>query len=265
MWEGVSAFDPSNFAITVTRLADELVPESLSLGVAFAQRVFALTQLHGHIIEGKETQLQTLIESFPWILNQSYDKFTARTALKTIVDDALKSGELEKRHPFPKMPIDGTFPDFVFFDNSGRSEILVVELKGPDATAAWTEVEQLRAYVNFLSSRFDSAKVSGLLVSRSIDVRASESLQRNMAFESWSDVLLRSRKAHAQLLRAMLVSSDPAEDDARVEQILELGGPAVREFLEMMAKKDPELNDLMIKLKPVTGGPTPQLQGQDGM
>lgn len=262
LWEGVSTFDPSNFATTVTKLADELVPESLSLGVAFSQRVFALTQLHGHIVEGKETQLQTLIESFPWILHESYDRFTARKALKTLVDTSLANGELEKRHPFPKMPIDSTMPDFVFFSNSGQTEILVVELKGPKATAEWAEVEQLRAYVNFLSSRYDNARVSGLLVSRSIDERAKESLQRNMSFESWSDVLLRSRRAHAELLRAMLVSTDPAEDDARVEQIVELGGPAVREFLETMAKKDPELNDLMSKLKPVTDGPIPQPQGQ---
>lgn len=263
LWKDVAGFDPETFATTVNRLADELVPESLSLGVAFAQRVFALTQLHGHILEGKETQLQQLIESFPWILNDQFERFTARKSLRTIVDDALQKGELERRYPFAKMPADRTQPDFVFFGVSDDSEILVVELKGPGDTAQWEEAQQLTAYVNYLLSRFNTSNVRGILVAGSIDQKVKETLQPNITFEPWNDVLLRSRRAHAELLRAMLVSSDPGGDDARVKQIYELGGAPVKQFLEQMSEKDSVLRELITRLKPVIGTPTPPLPNPD--
>ena len=88
LWEETSQFEADRFSILVSRLTEQLIPESLSLAVVFSQRVYALTQLESHIARGQETQLQTLIESFPWILDNSFEKFMYRRNLATICEEA---------------------------------------------------------------------------------------------------------------------------------------------------------------------------------
>lgn len=259
LWEDASKFNEPSFNSTVARLADELVPESLSLGVAFAQRIFALTQLSGHILQGKETQLQQLIEEFPWILNDQFERFSARKALSTIVSEAVEDGSLAKRAPFAPIPADRTKPDFVFFGTAEDKEILVVELKGPSDTAQFEEFEQLRAYVTYLKSRFTDSDVRGILVARDHSPSMDGLVPPIITFEKWDTLLMRSRRAHAELLEAMLVGADPAPDDARVRQICELGGDVVRDFLTQMSARDSRLRDLVQKLAPVKGSPAPQV------
>ncbi|MEN1769723.1 hypothetical protein, partial [Pseudomonas aeruginosa] len=75
LWEEAALFDAEKFSLIMDRLVEQLVPESLSLAVVFSQRVFALTQLEGHIMRGQETQLQFLIEQFPWILDKKYESY----------------------------------------------------------------------------------------------------------------------------------------------------------------------------------------------
>ncbi|AVS91601.1 ATP-binding protein [Paracidovorax avenae] len=255
LWTQVTTFEPSAFVSSVNRLSDELVPESLSLAVAFSLRVFALTQLHGHIIKGQETQLQQLIENFPWILHSKYERFVYRKSLATIVKDEAEL--ISKRNPFPPIPADRTLPDFVFFGTAEDKEILVVELKGPGDIAENEEYQQLHSYVLYLASRFQNAKVSGLLVAGGHAPYLSSYRSEAMGFEKWGDVLLRSRRGHMDLLTALLVGTDPVGDDARIQQVCELGGQAVQEFLTQMSEREPLLRDLVKKLKPVPGTPTP--------
>lgn len=253
LWAQVTTFEPSAFVSSVNRLSDELVPESLSLAVAFSLRVFALTQLHGHILKGQETQLQQLIENFPWILHSKYEKFVYRKSLANIVKDEAEL--IAKRNPFPAIPADRTLPDFVFFGTAEDREILVVELKGPGDVAEHEEYQQLHSYVLYLASRFQSAKVSGLLVSGGHAAYLSNYRSEAIDFEKWDDVLLRSRRGHMDLLTALLVGTDPVGDDARIQQVCELGGQAVQEFLTQMSEREPLLRDLVNRLKPVPGTP----------
>lgn len=253
LWTQVTTFEPSAFVSSVNRLSDELVPESLSLAVAFSLRVFALTQLHGHILKGQETQLQQLIENFPWILHSKYEKFVYRKSLANIVKDEAEL--IAKRNPFPAIPADRTLPDFVFFGTAEDREILVVELKGPGDVAEHEEYQQLHSYVLYLASRFQSAKVTGLLVSGGHAAYLSNYRSEAIDFEKWDDVLLRSRRGHMDLLTALLVGTDPVGDDARIQQVCELGGQAVQEFLTQMSEREPLLRDLVNRLKPVPGTP----------
>ncbi|MCZ2152552.1 MAG: hypothetical protein LC114_01415 [Bryobacterales bacterium] len=253
LWTQVTTFEPSAFVSSVNRLSDELVPESLSLAVAFSLRVFALTQLHGHILKGQETQLQQLIENFPWILHSKYEKFVYRKSLANIVKD--EAALIAKRNPFPAIPADRTLPDFVFFGTAEDREILVVELKGPADVAEHEEYQQLHSYVLYLASRFQSAKVSGLLVSGGHAPYLTSYRSEAIDFEKWDDVLLRSRRGHMDLLTALLVGTDPVGDDARIQQVCELGGQAVQEFLTQMSEREPLLRDLVNRLKPVPGTP----------
>lgn len=253
LWTQVTTFEPSAFVSSVNRLSDELVPESLSLAVAFSLRVFALTQLHGHILKGQETQLQQLIENFPWILHSKYERFVYRKSLSNIVKEEAEL--IAKRNPFPPIPADRTLPDFVFFGTAEDREILVVELKGPGDIAENEEYQQLHSYVLYLASRFQSAKVSGLLVSGGHAPYLSNYRSQAIDFEKWDDVLLRSRRGHMDLLTALLVGTDPVGDDARIQQVCELGGQAVQEFLTQMSEREPLLRDLVNRLKPVPGTP----------
>lgn len=253
LWAQVTSFEPSAFVSSVNRLSDELVPESLSLAVAFSLRVFALTQLHGHILKGQETQLQQLIENFPWILHSKYEKYVYRKSLANIVKDEAEL--IAKRNPFPAIPADRTLPDFVFFGTAEDREILVVELKGPGDIAEHEEYQQLHSYVLYLASRFQGAKVSGLLVSGGHAPYLSNYRSEAIDFEKWDDVLLRSRRGHMDLLTALLVGTDPVGDDARIQQVCELGGQAVQDFLTQMSEREPTLRDLVNRLKPVPGTP----------
>jgi hypothetical protein len=257
LWTQVTTFEPSAFVSSVNRLSDELVPESLSLAVAFSLRVFALTQLHGHILKGQETQLQQLIENFPWILHSKYERFVYRRSLANIVKDEAEL--IAKRNPFPPIPADRTLPDFVFFGTAEDREILVVELKGPGDIAENEEYQQLHSYVLYLASRFQSAKVSGLLVSGGHAPYLSSYRSQAIDFEKWDDVLLRSRRGHMDLLTALLVGTDPVGDDARIQQVCELGGQAVQDFLTQMSEREPLLRELVNRLKPVPGTPTPKV------
>lgn len=253
LWKEVTAFEPDGFVGSINRLNDELVPESLSLAVAFSLRVFALTQLHGHILKGQETQLQQLIESFPWILHTKYEKYVYRKALATIVKE--EAHLIEKRNPFPAMPADRTLPDFVFFGTPEDKEILIVELKGPGDVAENEEYQQLHSYVLYLSSRFQTANVTGLLVAGSHAPYLSKWSSQVIGFETWDNVLLRSRRGHMDLLSALLVGTDPYGDDSRIQQVCELGGQAVQDFLTQMSDREPLLRDLVTRLKPVPGTP----------
>lgn len=253
LWKEVTTFEPDGFVGSINRLNDELVPESLSLAVAFSLRVFALTQLHGHILKGQETQLQQLIESFPWILNTKYEKYVYRKALATIVKD--EAHLIDKRNPFPAMPADRTLPDFVFFGTPEDRDILIVELKGPGDVAENEEYQQLHSYVLYLSSRFQTATVTGLLVAGSHAPYISRLESEVIKFETWDNVLLRSRRGHMDLLSALLVGTDPYGDDSRVQQVCELGGQAVQDFLTQMSEREPLLRDLVTRLKPVPGSP----------
>lgn len=259
LWTQVTTFEPSAFVSSVNRLSDELVPESLSLAVAFSLRVFALTQLHGHILKGQETQLQKLIESFPWILNTRYERYVYRKALASIVKD--EATLIDKRNPFPAIPADRTMPDFVFFGSPEDREILIVELKGPADTAQHEEYQQLHSYVLYLSSRFPSSNVSGLLVSGDHAPYLMRNRSEAIDFAKWSDVLLHSRRGHMDLLTALLVGTDPFGDDARIQQVCELGGQAVRDFLTQMSAREPQLRDLVNRLRAVPGSPAPDNDG----
>jgi len=233
----------------VNKLSEQLIPESLSLAVVFSQRVYALTQLDKHIMLGQETQLQTLIESFPWILDNSFEKFIPRHSLSTICKEAETQGLLQARQ-IHTVAGENTKPDFVFLGDAEDREILIVELKGPESMASWAEDEQLNSYKRYLQSRFTTSTVKGILVAGSFDENVLKQRSITTDYTKWKDVLLRSRRDHMQLLAALLAGSEADQMDARVQQICELGGAPVKDFLTKMSKTTPELLTLVEKLSP---------------
>ena len=260
LWDQASQFDANKFGLVLNQLTDQLVPESLSLAVVFAQRVYALSLLEQHIMLGKETQLQMLIEEFPWILDNRYEKFLPRRALKTICEEAENAGLSVIRPVHLPNQSEYKKPDFVFLGataTGANDHVVVVELKGPNDTAGWPEYEQLNSYVSYLKSRFGSIKVEGVLVARSHDEGVKEIAGKTIMFKEWTDLLLRSRSEHMELIAALLAGNDADAQDSRVQQICELGGEAVTGFLAQMSARDPALRDLVAKLGAVKSLPTP--------
>ena len=248
LWEKASKFEPATFSDVVVDLVDQLVPESLSLGVVFAQRVYALTQLENHIMKGKETQLQELLEQFPWILDNSYEQFIPRRALKTIIDEAVKEGHDLVRNVHLPENSSNTKPDFVFLGNVDQTRMLIVELKGPNDTAAWPEYQQLLSYMSYLQSRFTDATIEGMLIARSFDKGIEKLKTATMYFKPWPEILLKSRKDHMDMLAAILAGTSADASDSRVQQICELGGAPVTGFLSRMADQNEEIKYLVDKL-----------------
>ncbi|MCF7221605.1 ATP-binding protein [Marilutibacter chinensis] len=258
LWDEATMFDADRFSLILSQLSDQLVPESLSLAVVFSQRVYALSQLERHITLGKETQLQMLIEQFPWILDSDYERFVPRKSLKKTCEEAEQAGLSVVRPVHLPTQSEYTKPDFVFLGatvTGGADHIVVVELKGPDDTAGWPEYEQLNSYVSYLKSRFGDSRVEGVLVARSHDEGVKEIAGKTIAFKEWKDLLLRSRKENMELIAALLAGNEADAQDSRVQQICELGGEAVTSFLAQMSARDPALRELVEKLsvkKPMT-------------
>jgi hypothetical protein len=242
LWEETSKFNPEHFPLVVGNLTEQLIPESLSLAVVFSQRVFALTELQRHIMHSKETQLQKLIERFPWIISNEYEKLIPRTSLKKLCEEGIDKDVFPKREVHSSA--GSTMPDIVFLGDANNQFILIVELKGPEITAAWGEDEQLTSYVRYIKSRFPSSQVYGLLIAGGFDSDVIESSNKLNSFKKWDEILYKSRKEHMELLAALIAGSDADALDTRVQQICELGGTAVNDFLEDMRKRVPEIDQL---------------------
>ncbi|MEJ5136969.1 MULTISPECIES: ATP-binding protein [Acinetobacter] len=250
LWDETSKFDPTQFPLIVDRLVQELVPEGLSLGVMFSLRIYALTQLEHRIMVGNETQLQHLVEEFPWILHSNYEKFSARSSLKKLVEEAKQTGKWQFRDAAVATPNDYKQPDVVFLGDAEDKNIIVVELKGPDATVAWLEFNQLQSYMQYFQSRFPEANVTGYLIARGIEESVLKQAPSTVKFKSWSRILNESRKEHMQTLATILAGNDVSPTDPRVQQICQLGGEPVQQFLNQMAKTNEDLAQIMSKLDP---------------
>lgn len=249
LWEKTATFETNNFPELINQLVDELVPESLSLAVVFSQRVFALNQLHRRINLGKETQLQKLLEEFPWIINKKYEHYFFNKTLKNICKEAEEMGQTPQKHLLTNLPEDITRPDFVFLSTTSENEFLVVEIKGPELTVNAPEIQQLISYVMYIRRNNPKAKIQGLLIAGNYAEGCLIDLPRSLEALTWDEIFLESRLNHMHLLSALLAGSDATADDRRVQQICELGGDSVLDFLSQMSEKNDDLKDIMVRLK----------------
>lgn len=240
LWNDVKEDSLEQLKHTLHQLSNELVPQSLNLTRTFAQRVFALTKLKERIEDGKETPLQKLLEDFPWIISHTYEKFTQRQSLKSVIKKAEEKDLLGTRNL--SIFKDTTMPDFVFLGTANDAEVLVIELKEND-TANFANIEQLRSYVEYLRRTF-SKNTKGILIAGSLDKDVDEIINdsRYLEFISWKDLLQKSRKEYITFLTALLLVTDENPQDA-----IDWGGKEIEEFLEQMAQNDEDIKAMMDK------------------
>lgn len=241
LWEKVfSSLDSDSvvFAALVEGLRKSMVPEAMGLAVTMAQRIAAITVMRRMIEQDKtETHLQRLIETFPWLLGPRWERLTANESIKTLVTQKHKPdvslGEWSIAGDKVKLK-----PDFVFLsDPGGQEELIVFELKGPEAgkTLQPVEYEQLGEYLRIIRAVYTSPmiRVHGLLVGH--DKGGFEEHDKRITVTTWSEVLTEARNLHVEYLRALLLASDPTATDARLRQIADFGGKETMELLARLA------------------------------
>jgi hypothetical protein len=251
LWDRLekSEGNENEFITTLRDIHKHLVPESLSLSVTVAQRIYALTQLNKLSVNGTENQLQALLESFPWILGADKGKVSANQHLKTLAKEATLEGLIpghgynaEQLKELANTPDATTRPDFCFFSDENKGVILVVELKSPLVPLLYDHLMQLFSYYFWLKKTFPSAKVKGYLIGQNTG-NAIQSDDPNIDIITWDNICTRSRKDYLELLAAMLQGIPEHYDDARIQDVFEFGGEPTRALLKRMADANSPLND----------------------
>lgn len=237
LWNKVFAtggIEPAAFASIIAQLKDSLVPEALGLAVTMAQRIAAITAMRKMIEKEKtETDLQHLIETFPWLLGPQWELLAANLTIRTLVSDKHSPNESMGEWSLTKSD-GGKRPDFVFLsDVGGTKEFVVFELKGPECgkTLLPSEYMQLRSYLDIISSSCPGTNVLGILVGH--DKGGFDETDKRITVLRWADVLLAARSLHVSYLMALLKIAEPDADDARLRQIADFGG---KETLELLTK-----------------------------
>lgn len=255
LWDSVgksSDVPPERFTTMVERLSSYAVPESLNLAVVFAQRAFALTRLHDYVHHGTETNLQNLIERFPWIVEPDLAVLTANQQLRTAISKAESLGQIPtgRRATVGGVP-DNNKPDFVFLSSPNDQCIVVVELKNPQVDLTIDNRSQLVDYLNYFEAHYSATQISGYLIGRRPD--SLQAQDKRVEIIGWSDILNRSRSRNLELLAAMILATGGSNShDARLADAIQLGGPEATQMLEKLATEHEEIRKLMEDFKPVT-------------
>lgn len=239
------------FLSILSDIHKHLVPESLSLSVTVAQKIYALTKLYELSLNGTETQLQALLESFPWILGSDYGKVSANISLKELAREASEMGILPahgyNKKELAEQPDSGTRPDFCFFTNDNYSICVVVELKSPQIPLEYRHLSQLQVYINWMKSNYPNAQVSGMLIGKNTGNGVSDD-SPSITITNWDMVVLRSRKDYLELLATMLNGIPEDLADSRVQDVFSFGGTAIKELLGRLSSANPILGEFLGKI-----------------
>lgn len=245
LWESLQKEDiGKRFSDTVSKLNDYLIPESLSLAVTFSQRTYGLSLLYDMVHNAKETDMQKLIETFPWILGSNLELLSADKSLLRVEENAEKSGFLARRkkiEPSERGATDNQRPDFVFLTSGGCKPMVVVELKNPQEDLTIENRTQIIDYLTWLEERYDNGEITGLLIGK--NPNNMEPQDKRLSIKSWTEILTESRSGHLTLLASMIRNADPS--DKRLADIKLFGGSETWELLNKMSEHDYELKKLM--------------------
>lgn len=230
----MDGMDPILFASLVEQLRKSLVPEALGLAVTVAQRIAAITRMR-KLIESERTEsdLQRLIEEFPWLLGPQWEKLTANQTIRTLVQNKHKP-DMDLGEWAVPTTLGNLKPDFVFLSDIGaQQEIVVFELKGPegDKTLQPGEYRQLGKYLEIIRSSYtdQTIKVKGILVGH--DKGGFEEHDKRIEVVTWFQILNSARAMHVSYLASLLKASEPSISDERLKQISDFGGQETKELL----------------------------------
>lgn len=238
----------SDIGKVVSELTEHSVPEFMGLGVTFSQRAYGLSLMYELIHRGREIDLQSLLEEFPWILDPEAPLLTANQTLKTTVTKAILEGNASDRigRELRTVP-DSEKPDFVFLTDQQDKKIVVVEIKHPNNELTTENRRQLQDYLDHLSVKYSDSDLNGVLIGSNVKgVQIHD--DRIIALE-WGTLFQRARSSYIEMMAAMLKAANPEADDERLRMMQQFGGPEAWELLTTLAEKDEDLADLFKKFK----------------
>lgn len=248
LWDtfDISTDDADTFTYSLKCLNEHLVPESLSMSVIQAQRIYALSKLYNLKNNGNENQLQALLESFPWILGTEMENLRPNQTLKENAAEAAQKGLIPVhgmlKDEMAKDPNAKLRPDFVFFSNESETKIVVVELKSPQVPLEIKHRSQLSAYLDWFESQYPKADSRGILIGQ--NAQDMKPMRTNIEIFGWEQIYLESRRDHLELLAAMLHGVSEHYDDTRIQDVMAMGGEQTKSLLGKMASAHSPLRDL---------------------
>lgn len=244
-----SESNESDFLRVLEDIQKYSVPESLSLSVTIAQKIYALSRLNQLSINGTEPQLQLLLEKFPWILGHDKGKVFANTTLKKLAKEAVLNGTLSAHGSDTQKNIidaqpnnEQTRPDFVFLSDENNNTLIIVELKSPLVPLENDHWMQLITYYYWLKNHYPNANVYGYLVGKNANKLEADT--KNLEILTWNDICLSSRKEYLELLAVMIRGVSENYDDVRIKDILDFGGEETVELLKKMSSNNEPLQEL---------------------
>lgn len=248
LWDAfdISSDNTDAFTNSLKCLNEHLVPESLSMSVIQAQRIYALSKLYTLKNNGNENQLQALLESFPWILGTEMENLRPNQTLKENVAEAARNklipahGSLKE--DLANDPDAKLRPDFVFFSNESETEIVVVELKSPQIPLEIRHRGQLSTYLDWFEGQYQGAEIRGILIGQ--NAQNLKPMRVNIVIHSWEEIYAKSRRDHLELLAAMLHGVSEHYDDVRIQDVIAMGGEQTKELLGKVASVHSPLRDL---------------------
>lgn len=249
LWDKIKlSSDASQLSDIIEELHLQLVPESLSLAVEFAQKAYALSLMHELVYKGREVDLQKLVEKFPWLISSELTMLSADQSLKKMIMDVEQLNLLLPDRG--RLKVDTSIsddqdirPDFVFMSSPGEKNIIaIIEIKNPRNDLTMANRLQLENYLSFVEQRYSEATLKGILIgSNSAGIKAQYS---NMTVVSWVETFLSARKQYLGLLSALLVNTNPDVGDDRMRDIMEFGGHETWELLKHFATHDERIAEL---------------------
>ncbi|WP_428065372.1 Shedu anti-phage system protein SduA domain-containing protein [Candidatus Proelusimicrobium volucris] len=219
------------FVQLMKSLQEKAVFCSMTVAMVVAQKIYALALLQQMCNKYKEQDLQRLLESYPWILHPTYDKYQANKAIKTFALTAYK----QRYNVAASTDNDSLKPDFIFYSES-ENDILVVELKHPNEDLIQENYTQLSVYIDLLTEKYPTREIKGILIGHNVAGIKNKSPQA-IIVKDWDEVIKDSFTLHSSVLKTIIEKTPVSGKDSRIDRLILLFKEKnIKEFLQGIKK-----------------------------
>jgi hypothetical protein len=160
-----------------------------------------------------EKTMQGLLETYPWLINPTYDILSANEVLsKTLNEMCIE--ELKKEHKVEKLTDEQLRkrPDYVCLGALGKW--IVIEIKKPRMKADIKAVSQLERYLRYICRELSKKPpdVTGLLIAHDFNEEAQLQIDNNTAISGtrYKDLWRQARNLHKEFLDILEKKKDEA-------------------------------------------------------
>lgn len=165
--------------------------------------------------ETPESAMQELLETYPWLIDPTFDILTANKELtKTLNEMCIK--DMKKELKVDKLTEEQLRkkPDFVCLGALGKC--IVIEIKKPKLKAEIKSVRQLEDYHRYVCKELgkNAPEITGLLIAGEFNDDAKHQIAINQAISStrYKDLWRQARNLHKEFLDILEKKRDEAGD-----------------------------------------------------